>query len=175
VLGANPGTTPRLRAAAVLALAGFPGEARPIVDQMAGRYQTDTFINGVFLPIGRAAIELPRRPEAAVEHLRAAAPLERGTVAALVPAYLRGAAYLGRGGPAEAAREFRKVLQHRGVDPFSPFYPAAQLGLARALAAEGRTEESREGYEEFFRLWKDADEDLPLLRAARAEYARLGT
>jgi eukaryotic-like serine/threonine-protein kinase len=174
VLAGNPGTTPRLRAAAVLALAGFPEEARPIVDQMAGRYQTDTFISSVFLPIARAAIELARRPEAAVEHLRAAAPLELGTVAALVPAYLRGAAYLAQERPGEAAREFGKVLQHRGVDPFSPFHPAAQLGLARALASAGRTGESREAYEAFFALWKEADEDLRLLREARAEYARSG-
>ncbi len=107
--------------------------------------------------------------EAAVELLRPAAGHERGIVAALVPAYLRGEARLLAGDLDDAAREFRVVLNHRGADPFSPVWPLSQLGLARALARAGRESESRLAYDALLHTWTTADPDLPLLITARHE------
>jgi len=73
----------------------------------------------------------------------------------------------------EAAREFQKIVKNRGVDPLSPQSPLAHVGLARAYALEGDTAASRSEYEKFFAWWKDADPDIPILKQAKAEYARL--
>ncbi len=73
----------------------------------------------------------------------------------------------------KAATEFQKILDHRGVDPVSPLYPLAHLGLGRAYALAGDTTKSRRSYQDFFALWKDADPDIPILQEARAEYANL--
>ncbi len=73
----------------------------------------------------------------------------------------------------QAVVEFQKILEHRGVDPVSPFYPLAHLRLARAYTAAGETEKSRQAYQDFLALWKDADPDIPLFREAKADYARL--
>ena len=106
---------------------------------------------------------------AAVEQLRPAAGHERGIVAGLVPAYLRGEARLLAGDLDDAAREFRVVLNHRGADPFSPVWPLSQLGLARALARAGRESESRLAYDALLHTWTTADPDLPPLIAGRHE------
>jgi tetratricopeptide (TPR) repeat protein len=87
--------------------------------------------------------------------------------------FVRGEAYLALREGGEAAREFQAVLDHRGLGPFDYHWPLAHLGLARAMALTGDTARSRQMYEAFFRLWKDADPGLPVLKAARAEYARL--
>ena len=124
--------------------------------------------------VGRAAILLARgRPDEAIDTLRSAGPYELGSVAALVPLYLRGSAYLAKRSGAEAARQFQTILDHRGVDPFSPLLPLARLGLGRSLALAGDTTESRSAYEALLRDWARADQDLPVLRAARAELTTL--
>ena len=121
-----------------------------------------------------AAIALDRnRPDDAIGALEATRSLETGSSAALVPIYLRGAAYLAkRDGPAARA-EFERVLQLRGVDPFAPILPMSQLGVARAWALEGDADKSRAAYDKLFELWRDGDADLPVLLRARAEYARV--
>ncbi len=73
----------------------------------------------------------------------------------------------------KAATEFQKILDHRGVDPVSPLYPLAHLGLARAYALAGDNAKSRRFYQDFFALWKDADPDVPILEEAKSEYAKL--
>jgi serine/threonine protein kinase/Flp pilus assembly protein TadD len=113
--------------------------------------------------------DLRGRADAAVEQLRPASGHERGIVAALVPAYLRGEARLLAGDLDDAAREFRVVLNHRGADPFSPVWPLSQLGLARALGRAGRESESRLAYDALLHTWTTADPDLPPLIAARHE------
>jgi hypothetical protein len=90
-----------------------------------------------------------------------------GNFGALYPVYVRGLAYLRMGRGEEAAAEFRKILALPGVMIADPVGALARLGLARATR-------SRPEYEEFFRLWKDGDAELPVLRAARAEYGALG-
>ena len=75
--------------------------------------------------------------------------------------------------PEMAQAEYQKIISNPGVDPLSPLLPLAHLGLARAYSRLSKTAESRQEYEQFFAQWKTGDSDIPLLRAARAEYARL--
>jgi outer membrane protein assembly factor BamD (BamD/ComL family) len=95
-----------------------------------------------------------------------------GFVAALAPIYLRGLAYLLNGCGHEAAKEFQRIVDHRGVDPFSPFHAVAPLALARAHAMRGDTAASLQAYERFFAGWADADSDVPVMLEAREEHDR---
>jgi predicted Zn-dependent protease len=110
------------------------------------------------------------QPERAVDLLRNAAPFELRDFT--VP-YIRGSAYLSAQMGTDAAREFQKIVKNQGVDPISPDYPLAHIGLARAYALQGDQAGSRREYEVFFALWKDADQDIPILREARSAYAGL--
>jgi DNA-binding winged helix-turn-helix (wHTH) protein/tetratricopeptide (TPR) repeat protein len=91
----------------------------------------------------------------------------------LALAYLRGKAYLGLRKGAEAAAEFQQILDHPGIAAFAPYHALAPLYLARARAMAGDVKGSRAAYEQMLSLWKDADPDIPVLRAARQEYGRL--
>jgi hypothetical protein len=92
-----------------------------------------------------------------------------------VPTYLRAEALLQKGSTADALREFGRILDHRGIDPFAPVVPLAQLGIARARARAGDTAGSRRAYEELFKVWHAADADLWPLTEARTEYGRLSS
>ena len=105
-----------------------------------------------------------------MQALAPALPYERRTFD--IP-YVRGVAYLAAADGAHAAAEFRKILDNPGVESVSVHYPLAHLGLARAYTLQHDLGASRKAYEQFFADWKDADMDMPLLREARAEYARL--
>jgi hypothetical protein len=96
-----------------------------------------------------------------------------GRIALMGPVYLRGLAYLEKRDGTAAADEFRRILAHRGVDPFSIFYRLAPLGLARALALSGDTAGSLQLDDEFLAGWNRADPGLPLLATVRAERDRL--
>ena len=89
------------------------------------------------------------------------------------PAYLRGLALLRQRNGVEAAAQFRTILAHRGVDPFSVYFKLAPLGLARALQLSGDVAGSLRAYDEFLAAWPKADADLPVLAAARAERERV--
>ena len=91
----------------------------------------------------------------------------------MFPAYLRGEAYLMLHDGNRAAAEFQKFIDHRGLVRNSPWGPLARLGLARAYAMQGDTTKARTAYQDFLTLWKDADPDIPILKQAKAEYARL--
>jgi tetratricopeptide (TPR) repeat protein len=165
---------PQLRGATALALAGAPDEAEAVVRRLRNVRPDDTLLQGTYRPVAEAAILLRRRRSAeAVDALRVAAQYERGTVAALAPAYLRGEARLQAGDAVEARQDFQTVLDNRGADPFSPLIPLAQLGVARALSAAGQIIEARKTYETLMRTWDHADPDLPVLLAARREAAQL--
>jgi ATP/maltotriose-dependent transcriptional regulator MalT len=97
-------------------------------------------------------------------------PLQLGT---LYPVYIRGEAYLLSHQGKEAAAEFQKIIDHRGMVLNSPIGALAHLGLARAYAMQGDTAKARAAYQDFLTLWKDADPDTPILMAAKAEYAKL--
>ena len=113
--------------------------------------------------------------EEPLKALEVATLTELGTVAGLIPPYLRAEAYLASGAFSYAVREYQKVLQHRGVDPFAQVLPLSQLGLARAHARSGNLEAARRAYDELFALWKSAELNFAPFAAARAEYARLST
>src|SRR5580693_6747874 len=91
----------------------------------------------------------------------------------LYPAYVRGLAYLAAHRGAEAAGEFQKIVDHRGIVLSDPIGALAHLQLGRAYALSGERREARSAYQDFFTLWKDADSDIPVLKQAKAEYAKL--
>jgi tetratricopeptide (TPR) repeat protein len=167
-------SVPRFRAAAALGLAGLTADAQALVSRAEERYPEATFVRTVLSPSARAAVALRQgRPDAAIDALRAAVPTEIGTIAGLVPGYLRAEAFRQKGLLPEAIAEYERVLQHRGVEPFAPVIPLAHLGIARARAQMGDGAGSRRAYEELFQMWKSADSDFGPLAAARTEYERL--
>ena len=158
-------------AALVLAQIGDLTRAESLADDLVRQYPLDTLVNEVDVPGIRAEVEIRRgRPARAVDLLRNAAPYELRDFT--VP-YIRGSAYLSALMGTDAAREFQKILKNQGVDPISPYYPLAHIGLARAYTLEGDQAASRREYEAFLASWKDADQDIPILREAKDAYAGL--
>jgi eukaryotic-like serine/threonine-protein kinase len=107
--------------------------------------------------------------------LQAVAPYELGgppPFGNLYPAYLRGQSYLAAHQGKEAAAEFQKLLDHRGMVANFPTGALAHLGVARAYALSGDTAKAKTAYQDFFALWKDADPNIPILKEAKAEYAK---
>src|SRR5207244_6066055 len=111
------------------------------------------------------------------ELLKAASSIELGQptnlTVFLCPVYLRGEAYLTLHDGKAAAAEFQKFIDHRGLVANFPWGVLARLGLARAYATQGDNAKARNAYQDFFTLWKDADPDIPILKQAKAEYAKL--
>jgi tetratricopeptide (TPR) repeat protein len=130
-----------------------------------------------YLPTLQAQLAVNRHnPRDAIEVLLKAIPYELGSPGfpvALYPAFVRGRAYLDLHQGAEAAIEFQKILSHRGVVLNEPIGALANLGLARAYALQGDTAKAKAAYQDFLTLWKDADPDIPILIAAKVEYAKL--
>ena len=163
------GRLPLARAALALALCGANPQAQSLADELAKRFPEDTLSQEVWLPVIRAALSLQQGKAAqAIEQLQATARYE--AAAECWPQYLRGQAYLQLKQSAEAAAEFQQILDHRGYAPLSPLHPLAQLGLARAAALTGDTTRMNKAYRDFLAAWKEADADLPILRAARREF-----
>ena len=165
-------------AALALAMAGDTPQAQKIADAVAKEFPQDTFVNLYWLPMARASMELNRRnPEKAVELLRAIHGYDQGVptpyVAQLIVFYLRGYAYLAAGKSRESSGEFQGILDRPGIVQNSPNGSLAHLGLGRALTAAGEKEKARTAYQDFLGLWKDADPDIPILKQAKAEYAKL--
>ena len=158
-------------AAFALALAGEGVEAGKTEKALAARFPEDTLVHARALARIRAAAALARRRgQEAVDHLAASKPYDRGEVTSH---YLRGLAYLQLQSAPEALASFQTVIDRPQIDQFSIVHPLARLGRARAAAMGGDLTTSRKAYEEFLAWWKDADPDLPVLVAARAEYGRL--
>jgi eukaryotic-like serine/threonine-protein kinase len=155
-----------------LALAGDSAQAARLADDLAKRFPEDTLVQSEYLPMihGAAALESGNAAQA-VEALVAATPYEVGQ--SLWPAYIRGQAYLKLGQGSAAAVEFQKIIDHPGIVQNDPVGALAHLGLARAYVLSGDTAKARTAYQDFLGLWKDADSDLPILKEAKAEYAKL--
>ena len=154
--------------ALALALCGEVAAAQGLIDEIAARNPQSTLANFVWLPVLRAVNELQRNhPEEALRLLETTRAYE--PAAEFWAAYLRGQAFLRLGKNAEAEREFQAILAHRGWDLLSSLYPLATLGLARAQADP---QKRAAAYQEFLSLWQEADADLPILRQAKAEFAR---
>src|SRR5262249_31451185 len=135
-----------------------------------------------YLPTLHALFALARQaPLDAVERLQRALPYDfalpgtafNANFGGLYPAYVRGEAYLKAGRGQEAAAEFQKVLDHRGVVFADPVGALAHLQLGRALVLLGEKDKAKSAYQDFFDLWKAADSDVPVLKQAKAEYAKL--
>jgi eukaryotic-like serine/threonine-protein kinase len=178
-LAANHDT--QILAALAFARIGESEQAEKLANDIAAHYPLDTLVNGYWLPVIRGAIELNRNNAAkAVEILQAAAPYElaspetwSGLGGPLYPAYLRGLAFLRLSRAGDASAEFQKLVDHRGFMRTCALRPLAFFALARAFTLRGDSAKARSTYDDFFALWKNADPDIPILRRARAEYARL--
>ena len=161
-----------VNAANAYAACGLASEAQTLVDDLTKRFPEDNLLNANSVAIIRAQSELGRgNATQAIQGLESARKYE--VFGDFWPQYLRGQAYLKNKNGAQAAGEFKVILDHRGWYPVSPLYPLAQLGYARASALNGDLAAARKAYQDFFTLWKNADSTLPALVAARAEYEKL--
>jgi predicted Zn-dependent protease len=167
-------------AALALAAAGN-SRAESLADQLQKQFPEDTIVRFIYLPTIQAELALKRNdPAKAIDALQAAAPYELGSpgntaafTPSLYPVYVRGQAYLAARRGSEAAAEFEKILDWRGVVQNQPISPLAHLGLGRAYALQGDTARAGAAYEDFLKLWKDADSGIPVLEKSRSEFAKL--
>jgi serine/threonine protein kinase/tetratricopeptide (TPR) repeat protein len=169
-------------AAFALALSGDTSRPQMIADDLEKKFPEETAVRFSSVPTLRALLVLKQKqPGKAVEQLQVAMPHELGLpriafsafYGALYPVYVRGLAFLAADQGAEAAAEFEKILNHRGIVLADPIGALAHLQLGRALAMSGDKTKAKALYQEFFTLWKDADPDIPILQQAKTEYARL--
>ena len=178
-------------AALAVALAGDTARAESMAKDLRKRFPLDTQMQSIWLPAIQAQLALDRKnPALALNLLQAAAsPVEFGiidfgnNISCLYPAYVRGEAYLAAGQGSPAAAEFQKILDHSGIVWNCWTGALAHLGVARAYALEAQSSQGAEldaaragqlaAYKDFLTLWKDADPDIPILKQAKAEYAKL--
>jgi serine/threonine protein kinase/Tfp pilus assembly protein PilF len=167
----------RESAALTFAILGDISHAQKLADEVGKLHPLDTYVQRVQLPVIRAQIEIARgKPSQAVEILQGAAPFGLGTCEGGSPwclPYRLGEAYLASGHGSAAAAQFQDVLNRNYELMGTDRAPLVRLGLARAHALAGDTANTRAAYQDFFALWKDADPDIPILIAAKAEYAKL--
>lgn len=174
VLARNPGYDPHLRVALTLAMTDSTAQAELVIDELTKANPEHTIINSVLAPMVRAGVAMATGHAAkAIEALRVVAPYELGFCAVLAPLYLRAQAYFMLGSFAEAINEYQRIIEHRGSDPFSPFYPAAFVGLGRSHGLAGNPSASMQAYEKFLNDWSEADADIPMVVKARDEYEQL--
>jgi pentatricopeptide repeat protein len=157
--------------ASILALTGDTAKAEKVIATQGAKYPKDTLLQQKELPQLRAAVDIKRGNfAAAIDALKPSEAFERSD---LDPTFYRGLAYLSMKSGKEAAAEFKKAIERKGIFPVSVLHSLSQLELARSLAISGASVGARSAYQDFFTLWKDADPDLPLLKQAKAEYVKL--
>ena len=175
----GPNRDVRVIAALALALAGDTAGAEKLAAELDKTCPRCTLVQRYWLPTIRASVALERKdPNRAIELLKVASTIELGAPTPsltifLCPVYLRGEAYLMLHDGNRAAAEFQKFIDHRGLVVNFPWGALARLGLARAYAMQGDTPKAKAAYQDFLTLWKDADPDIPILKEAKAEYAKL--
>ncbi len=168
-------------AALALAFAGDEKQAQALAAGLAHRFPQDTLVQFNYLPTLRAELAVREgNPAEALDDLRPAAPYELGQTTfssypwvAMYPVYVRGEAYLAAHQGGKAAAEFQEIFDHRGIVVDEPIGALARLQLGRAYAMEGENAKGRAAYKAFLTLWKNADPNVPILKQAKAEYARL--
>ena len=169
-------------AALALVFSGDSSQAQQLADDLEKRFPEDTAVRFSYLPALRARLALNQGDAAkAADLLQAVTPYELGAprsaihalYGALYPIYVRGEAYLAEGRGSEAAAEFQKILNHRGIVASDPIGALAHLQLGRADTLSGQVTGAKSAYKDFLALWKDADPDIPILKQANAEYAKL--
>jgi DNA-binding winged helix-turn-helix (wHTH) protein/tetratricopeptide (TPR) repeat protein len=174
-----PNRDVRAMAALALAQAGDTASAEKLAAKLDQDFPLDTLVQRYWLPTIRAAIAYQRKdPRRAIELLEVANPIELAGAtnisnSGLWPVYVRGEAHLMLHDGNRAAAEFQKYIDHGGIVRNSQIGMLARLGLARAYAMQGDTTKARTAYQDFFTLWKDADPDIPILKQAKEEYAKL--
>jgi serine/threonine protein kinase/tetratricopeptide (TPR) repeat protein len=167
--------------AMALAFAGDTAQATRLAADLAKRFPEDTIVQSEYLPMIRASVALAsaNRDTGSQEAINALAPAqayEFGSDALLVPTYLRGQAYLAARRGNDAAAEFQKIIDHRASAAFrgrALIAALARLQLGRAYVLSGDTPKAKTAYQDFLALWKDADPDIPILKQAKSEYAKL--
>jgi eukaryotic-like serine/threonine-protein kinase len=176
-LALSSGRDVKLAAALALARIADTARATALVGELEKTYATNTLLKLYWLPTINAAIELNKgNSSQALVDLEAAAPYELQTatfINYLYPAYVRGQAYLLAHNGTAAAAEFQKLLDHRGIALNFVTGVLTHLQLGRAYAMAGDTAKAKSAYQDFLTLWKDADPDIPILKEAKAEYAKL--
>ena len=172
-------------AAFALALSGDSSRSQALTEALVRSFPDDTRVQFTYAPLLRALLALNhRQPSKAVELLQTAIPYEFGIpteggsefllgAGNLYPAYVRGLAYLAAHQGSEAAAEFQKILDHRGIVASDPIGALAHLQLARAYELSSDKTKAKSAYQDFLTLWKGADLDLPILKQAKTEYAKL--
>jgi eukaryotic-like serine/threonine-protein kinase len=174
-----PNRDVRVVAALALARAGDTAGAEKLAAELDKTYPLDTLVQRNWLPTIRAAVALERKdPNRAIELLKETSKIELGQPTSsltifLCPAYIRGEAYLMLHDGNVAPAEFQKFIEHRGLVGNFPWGAISRLELARAYAMQGDTAKARAAYQDFLTLWKGADPDIPILKEAKAEYAKL--
>ena len=173
-VGAISGRSALTLSGHIFAACGQAQKAEAVAANLNKEYPLNTFTQKSEIPQIHARLSLQRGDAAqAIKDLHPAEAYQFGEVELGIPAYLRGMAYLKSKHGAEAAAEFQKVLDHRGASGASPYCALANLGLARSNALTGDAAKARTTYQDFLSLWKDADPDIPILKEAKAEYAKL--
>ena len=158
----------------VFATCGAVPKAEAVASELAKKHSLNTFVQKLFIPQIRARVELHRGNSAkAIEELRPTEAYQFGFIAGGVTVYLRGLAYLQAKQGSQAATEFQKVLDHKNGFGVSAYVALSKLGLARALALSGESAKARTAYQDFFTQWRDGDSDIPILKQATNEYAKL--
>jgi eukaryotic-like serine/threonine-protein kinase len=169
-------------AAFALALSGDLPQSRALAEDLARQFPEDTFVQFMYLPTLQALFSLNTHDAAAaIRALQTASRYDlalggtgfTGRFGGLYPVYVRGLAYLAADQPTEAAAEFQRILDHRSIVLVDPMDAMARLQLARALVLSGDTVKAKSAYDDLFTLWKNADPEIPVLKEAKAEYARL--
>jgi tetratricopeptide (TPR) repeat protein len=166
-----------------LAFAADSSRSQSLADDLETRFPEDTFAKFTYVPVLRALAALERgSPADSLDRLQIALPYELAVnglnfnhyyLGGLHSAYVRGQALVAAQRYPEAVAEFQKVLDHRGIVGADPIGALAHVQLARAFVLSGDAIKAKAAYQDFLRLWTDADPDIPILRQARAEYAKL--
>ena len=177
-LALSSGRDVKIVAALALGRIGDVARARALAAELETSYPTNTFLKVYWLPTINAAIELNQgNPSPALKSLEATSPYELGLTQTFVnylyPAYVRGQLYLLAHNGTAAAAEFQKLLDHRGVVGNFVTGSLTHLQIGRAYAIAGDTAKAKVAYQYFLALWKDADPDIPILKHAKTEYAKL--
>ncbi|HYA22890.1 MAG TPA: hypothetical protein VEF05_01955, partial [Terriglobales bacterium] len=167
----------QVEAALALSRTGAIARSRSIIDDLQKKHPTDTLVNALWLPAIEASLELQQGNQArALDLLQTAQAYELSSMlwgAVMYAPYLRGQAYLMAHDPKQAAAEFQKIVDHRGLVINRLQGALAHLELGRAYVMAGEPQKARAAYQDFLALWKDADPDIPILQQAKAEYAKL--
>ncbi|MFN2532856.1 MAG: protein kinase [Pyrinomonadaceae bacterium] len=160
--------------AQIYAQCGDGTQVELYIQELQKRFPKDTATVSILIPTMRAMLENYKGNSAeAVDLLEPVRRFEPGPISGYWTIYLRGEVYRGLKSGQQAAAEFERIIENRGMEPLSIFYPLAYLGMARAQVLLGDTSKARQFYQDFFALWKDADHDLPVLTQAKKEYDQL--